>query len=240
MSKKDRRGCCLLPPFYVLLCCGCGLTGGFFFRGYFLNLLYMPHCGCDTNKPYNFATVAEWDANRMYNDNEEVKMEGVIYKARGTRFENTTQPGMMFPIPILRHFLNMGQRPPNPDYWVPVPFENCYDTSRCAPPQLTSPPMEAPPPSALIAQPDSTSGAHQSVIPTPPQAPYTDSTSIMPSGPIYDFDSDDDENPPPAQPIIPAFNLPQLPQLPNIPKLENIETKHMILGMAGVLTLMLL
>jgi hypothetical protein len=200
----------------------------------------MPHCGCDTNKPYNFATVAEWDANRMYNDNEEVKMEGVIYKARGTRIENQTQPGFMIPMPMIRHFINIGQPPPNPDYWVPVPFENCYDTSRCAPPQPTSPPLEAPPPSALIVQPDSMAGAHQSIIPNPPVTPYVDSTTLMPSGPISEYDSDEDENSPPAQPINPAFNLPQLPQLPSIPKLENIETKHMILGMAGVLTLMLL
>lgn len=205
----------------------------------------MPHCGCDTTRPYNFATVPDWDANRPYNDNDTVKSDNVVYKARGTRTEMISQPaqngmppGFSFPMMMPRTFVNMGQRPPNPDFWNAVPFDKCFDTSRCAPPAPTSPPPVEPPPMASIEKASAQADVPgQYVLPEPAPTPYTDTTSIAPppgTVPYAPYEPYDDVVPLPDTPMLPNFSLPKLPELPEI------ETKHMILGVAGVLTLILL
>jgi hypothetical protein len=181
----------------------------------------MAHCGCDTTRPYNFATTPDWDANRLYENNVAVKFENVIFKSIHSQVTS-----------------NMGQRPPNPVFWNAVPFENCFDTSRCAPPAPTSPPPVEPPPMNSIEKASATGNPNpgQYIIPPPTPAPYTDTTTITaPPGTGSPYDPD--EMPPPPTPMLPNLNLPKLPELP---RLDEIETKHVILGMAGVLTLILL
>lgn len=201
----------------------------------------MAHCGCDTTRPYNFATVPDWDANRLYNDNDAAKMDGVIYKARGAHTVMDNIPGPFGPVPIPRVVLNIGQRPPHPNAWNPVPFENCFDTSRCAPPAPTSPPPVEPAPMNSIEKASATSNPNpgQYVIPPPAPAPITDATTITPppgTGSPYDPDM----MPPPPTPMLPNFNFPVIPNLADLPRLDEIESKHIIIGMAGVLTIILL
>lgn len=204
----------------------------------------MAHCGCDTTRPYNFATTPDWDANRLYDNNVAVKVDNVIYKSMHSPVHTTMVPGPpVFGVtPLIpQTTTNMGQRPPNPVFWSPVPFDNCFDTSRCAPPAPTSAPPVEPPPMSSIENAAAIGNTNpgQYIIPPPAQAPITDTTTITaPPGTGSPYDPD--EMPPPPTPLIPNFNFPRIPYLHELPRLDEIDSKHIIIGMAGVLTLILL
>lgn len=211
-------------------------------------------CGCDTTQKYDIVAVPDWNPVHIYGPNEMAKVNGVIYSSKG-HFQNMIQgvfPGMA---PIFGHIeFNLGQSPPNDKFWNTIPFNECFNSLTCT---IALPPAAPTPASPQIS--DATAIATnntQNVLPVNSLF-GTISEGIaqtLAPGPVTENIEDEEEEgeyhtmPDGSQmkgSMYEAHILPNLPtfHLPNAIKdfhMEDIDTKHIIIGLAGALTLILL
>ena len=197
-------------------------------------------CGCDSSK-LNSANVPLWINSQIYNTGEHVKIGDIVFVSKTNIYAepivwtNTGGPFNMGGMTGGGIFANMGQSPPNDRFWAPVSPTDCYDATKCviAPP---APPPPPPPPTVVTAS--EVTNIVNEVI--PPQVPTPIYTTLIP-----------DPEPVPAEPpmtipdlstLVPSFNIPSLSSLnlPELPDFANLDTKHIIIGIAGVLTMVLL
>jgi hypothetical protein len=210
-------------------------------------------CGCDTTQKYDIVAIPEWNAVHIYGPNETVKVNGVIYTSKGTfqHMINNVFPGMM-PIPGHMEF-NIGQNPVIMDYgltrdvntkfWNTIPFSECFNSMTCTVALPAAPPAPAPP-QIIEAQAIANTNL-QNVIPDPIITNPNISDTLTPPGPISETidnfynDEDDDDDAPPVDTSSMYLKPSMEMTMPDL-NMGNIDTKHIIIGLAGVLTLILL
>lgn len=211
-------------------------------------------CGCDTSQKYDIVAIPEWNAIRIYGPNETVKVNGVIYTSKGTfqHMMNNVFPGMP-QLPGHMEF-NIGQNPVIMDYgltrdvntkfWNTIPFSECFNSMTCTVALPAAPPAPAPP-QIIEAQAIANTNL-QNVIPDPIITNPDISDTLSPPGPITENidnfynDEDDDDDTPPLVDTSSMYLKPSMEMtMPDL-NMGDIDTKHIIIGLAGVLTLVLL
>ena len=223
-------------------------------------------CGCDTSQKYDIVAIPEWNPIHIYGPNETVKVNGVIYSSKGNfqHFINGVFPGMP-QMPGHMEF-NIGQNPViidngltrdiNTKFWNTIPFTECFNSLTCTVALPSAAPAPAP---SQILEASSTANTNlQNVLPAPNSVSDINLTDSLAPGPVtenidnfYDDEEDDDDGgnfhtmPDGSKMKGSMFEAHILPNLPNIDlltnfKLEDIDTKHIIIGLAGALTLILL
>ena len=178
-------------------------------------------CGCDSTKT-NVATVEEWSAAKIYPQSDKVKFLGLVYSSKGniqTMLKGAF--GENWPGPFR---FNLGMQPPNGEFWDPV--TDCYDGSliQCQQAIITPPPppIHEPPP-----------------VPLNPPVGFTEPPIVEPPPPppMTEAEREAAEIAALPKPLIP-IPVPSMAQIQEM--FEDLDTKHMIIGMAGILTVILL
>lgn len=182
-------------------------------------------CTSSSNPSYDIATVNEWNGFTVYHNGEVVKMGGTVYIAKTTMTVGVSGFGF-----TPQFLLNIGYQPPNPSFFEAVPASSCYNSQNCTVLESTPAPTAVEP--TVISTTQMATGESSEVFPTtPPENVVIHNGGV--GGSTYFDEEDTAPPPPPFMASLPSLSSLELPDLPEI------ETKHLILGLAGVLTLIL-